>query len=324
MNDKNNDFYRAPGSPEDPTADYMVTATALNGKVRAISVTTKEICNRAMRIHGTSPSATAALGRFLTGTLLLAANLKGEKDTLTANIRCEGPIQGMTAVCDAGGNIRGYVIEPVVETVLREPGKLNVAAAVGKGLLTVVRDLGLKEPYVGSAELVSGEIGEDFAYYLGVSEQTRSVVSLGVLLDASGVLHAGGMMVQLMPDAGEDIIEYIEKRAGGGFPGITFLLSEGMNPEKLLDLFLGDPDIRFLSGRTVQYRCPCSLDRMEQSLTALGVTELTELASDPNGIELECHFCGAKHRFEAKDVCRILENATGIGARNGSKKESSD
>ncbi|MBN1891852.1 MAG: Hsp33 family molecular chaperone HslO, partial [Clostridiales bacterium] len=191
----------------------------------------------------------------------------------------------------------------------QKPGKLDISAVVGKGILTVVRDMGLKEPYVGSTELVSGEIGEDFAYYLGISEQTRSIVSLGVLVDADGVRHAGGFMVQLLPDADDDVTEYLEKRASGGFPGVTFLLSEGMNPEKILDIFIGDPDIRFLSGRPVQYLCSCNRDRMERSLTALGEKDLRELAEDPNGIDLECHFCDAKYHFDRAEIEEIWKNA---------------
>ncbi|MDD3959223.1 MAG: Hsp33 family molecular chaperone HslO [Clostridiaceae bacterium] len=311
MSDTGHDFYHAPGAPKDPGADYMVTATAMGGKVRALSVRTTNLCNEALRIHGTSPAATVALGRFMTGALLLASNLKGDRDSLTANIRSDGPIRGMTAVCDSLGNVKAYCMEPTIETALLAPGKMDISAVVGKGILTVVRDLGLKEPYVGSSELISGEIGEDFAYFLGVSEQTRSVVSLGVLVDASGVLHAGGFMVQLLPDAGDDVAEYLEKRATGGFPGITFLMSEGMNPEKILDMFLGDPEIQFLSGRPVKYACTCGRDRMERSLMALGKKDLDELASDPTGIDLECHFCGSKYHFEQTDVIGILATATG-------------
>jgi len=310
MSKTKSDFYHAPGAPEDANADYLVTATALGGRVRALSVRTTQLCNKAMQIHGTSPSATVALGRFMTGSLLLASNLKGENDTITVNIRSDGPIRGMTAVCDSAGNVKAYCIEPIVETVLHEPGKLDISAVVGKGILTVVRDFGMKEPYIGSAELVSGEIGEDFAYFLGVSEQTRSVVSLGVLVDAEGVRHAGGFMVQLMPDAGDEVADYLEQRAAGGFPGVTFLLSEGMNPEKLLDMFLGDPEICFLSGRPVQYACSCSRERMERSLTALGNKDLAELAEDPEGITLECHFCGSKYHFDRTEIRDIRMNAT--------------
>lgn len=299
-------FYHAPGAPTEPDRDYMVNAIALGGKVRVLSVRTTNICKEALRIHGMSPVATAALGRFLTGTLLLGAGLKGENSSITANIRCDGPIRGMTAVCNSRGGIKGYCIEPVVSTVNRAPGKLDVSAAVGKGMLSVVKDLGLKEPYIGTSELISGEIAEDFTYFLAVSEQTRSIMSLGVLMNSTGVLEAGGFLVQLLPEAGEPEIDYLEKRASGGFPEITYLLSEGMSPEHIADMFIGDPEIQFLSGMPVQYECGCSRDKMERNLIALGRKELSGLASDPDGIELACHFCGAKYHFSSSETAGLI------------------
>lgn len=301
-----NDFYLAPGSPMDDS-DYIVTATALSGKVRALAIRSTNLVKEALRIHKTSPVATAALGRFLTGTLFLADTLKGDGDSLTVNIRSDGPLQGMTAVADSHGNVRGYCLEPVVETTYHRPGKLNVGAAVGNGKLTVVKDFGLKEPYVGQVELVSGEIAEDFTYYLASSEQTPSIVSLGVGIDATGVTCAGGFMVQLLPGADEETISYLENRVSGGFPDVTFLLTEGMNPEKILDMFLGDKDICFLAGRKVAYKCNCSRDRMERNLMAIGKKDLTELSQDPNGIDLECHFCDQKYHFSQEDVLGMLD-----------------
>ena len=301
-----NDFYLAPGSPMDDS-DYIVTATALSGKVRALAIRSTNLVKEALRIHKTSPVATAALGRFLTGTLFLADTLKGDGDSLTVNIRSDGPLQGMTAVADSHGNVRGYCLEPVVETTYHRPGKLNVGAAVGNGKLTVVKDFGLKEPYVGQVELVSGEIAEDFTYYLASSEQTPSIVSLGVGIDANGVTCAGGFMVQLLPGADEETISYLENRVSGGFPDVTFLLTEGMNPEKILDMFLGDKDICFLAGRKVAYKCNCSRDRMERNLMAIGKKDLTELSQDPNGIDLECHFCDQKYHFSQDDVLGMLD-----------------
>ncbi len=301
------DFYLAPGSPTDGS-DYIVTATALSGKVRALAVRSTELVKEALRIHKTSPVATAALGRFLTGTLFVADTLKGEDDTITANIRSDGPLQGMTAVADSHGNVRGYCLEPVVETTYHRPGKLNVGAAVGSGKLTVVKDFGLKEPYVGQVELISGEIAEDFTYYFASSEQTPSIVSLGVSLDTNGVTCAGGFMVQLLPGADEETISYLEDRVNGGFPEVSFLLQEGMNPEKILDMFLGDKDICFLEGRKVAYKCNCSRDRMERNLMAIGKKDLTELSLDPNGIDLECHFCDQRYHFSQEDVKALISD----------------
>ena len=301
------DFYLAPGTPTDGS-DYIVTATALTGKVRALAVRSTELVKEALRIHKTSPVATAALGRFLTGTLFVADTLKGEGDTITANIRSDGPLQGMTAVADSHGNVRGYCLEPVVETTYHRPGKLNVGAAVGSGKLTVVKDFGLKEPYVGQVELISGEIAEDFTYYFASSEQTPSIVSLGVSLDTNGVTCAGGFMVQLLPGADEETISYLEDRVNGGFPEVSFLLQEGMNPEKILDMFLGDKDICFLEGRKVAYKCNCSRDRMERNLMAIGKKDLTELSLDPNGIDLECHFCDQRYHFSQEDVKALISD----------------
>jgi len=302
------EFYFAPGSPRDDS-DYMVTATALDGKVRALAIRSTHLVKEALRIHKTSPVATAALGRFLTGTLFLADTLKSEGDSLTVNLRCDGPLQGMTAVADSHGNVRGYCLEPVVETTYHRPGKLNVGAAVGNGKLTVVKDFGLKEPYVGQVELISGEIAEDFTYYLASSEQTPSIVSLGVGIDASGVTCAGGFMVQLLPGADEETISYLENRVNGGFPDVTFLLTEGFNPEKILDMFLGDEHISFLQGSPVSYKCNCSRERMERNLLAIGRKDLSELAQDPNGINLECHFCDQRYHFDQEDVRQLLEKS---------------
>lgn len=300
------DFYQAPGSPVDGS-DYMVTATALGGKVRALAVRSTNLVKETLRIHGTSPVATAALGRLLTGALFIADTLKGDGDSMTLNIRSDGPIQGMTVVADSHGHVRGYCLEPVVETTYHRPGKLNVGAAVGKGKLTVVKDFGLKEPYVGQVELASGEIAEDLTYYLASSEQTPSIVSLGVGLDENGVTCAGGFMVQLLPGADEETISYLEQRVGGGFPDVTFLLQEGMNPEQILDMFLGDEKICFLQGAPVSYKCNCSRDRMERNLLAIGKEDLTSLAEDPNGIDLECHFCDQKYHFTQEDVKNLLK-----------------
>jgi len=302
MTENRNSFYRTDGTPEDENADYIVRATAYGGQVRALAIRSTVLCREALAIHKTSPVATAALGRFLSGSLLLADNLKSEEDTQTTIIRCDGPLHGMTAVCDSKGSVRGYCNEPVVENTFHYPGKLDVGAAVGTGILTVIRDFGLKEPYVGTVELVSGEIAEDFTYYLAVSEQTPSIMSLGVLLEKGGVAHAGGFLVQLMPGAGEDLIELMEKRAGGGFPDVTFLMNEKMSPEQILDMFLGDPEINYLTATQVQYTCNCSRDRMERNLLTLGKTQLDELSEDENGITLECHFCDKIYKFDQESL----------------------
>ena len=304
----NDNLYYAPGMPLDDKADHSVRATALKGHVKAVAIRTTEVVREAQRIHGTTSSVTAALGRFITGSLLLADNMKNEDDSQTTIIKCNGPIKGMTCVCDANGHARAYPVESEVETTYYRPGKINVAAAVGEGSLTVIRDIGLREPYVGTIELMTGEIAEDFTYYLAVSEQTPSIVALGVLLVDGEVKHAGGMLVQLMPGATEEDITYLEERANGGFPEMTFLLEEGLSPAKILDMFIGDPDICYLSGREVGFKCTCSKERMSQGIAALPRKDLEELTEDPNGIETECHFCGSKYHFSSEDINGILKN----------------
>lgn len=303
----NEAFYHAPGAPLDLSEDYIVRATALKGHVRAFGIKTTNAVAKMQQTHDTSPVVTAALGRFITGSLMLAENMKGENDSQTTTIKSDGPIRGMTCVCDSKGNARAYPFNNNVEATYHKPGKLNVGEAVGKGMLTLIRDIGLREPYVGSVELVSGEIAEDFTYYLASSEQTPSVVSLGVQIDANGVTHAGGMMIQLLPGATEADIDYLEKRVNGGFPEITFLMSEGLSPEKIIDMFLGDPEICFLSGSKVQYQCNCSAEKMSRGLATLGKAELKELANDPNGIDIECHFCNSKYHFTCDDVKKLIE-----------------
>jgi len=301
-------FYHAPGAPEEPNQDYLVIATALEGKVRAVAARTTNLCTRATIIHDASPVAAAALGRFMTGTLLIASDLKNDTDKMTVTIHSDGPIQGMTAVTGTNGNIKALCVEPIVETTRHAPGKLDIASAVGNGMLTVIKDTGLKEPYVGSVEIVSGEIAEDFAYYLATSEQIHSIVSLGVLVDANGIRQAGGYLIQLLPGADEETIEYLEKRIHGGFPDVTFLLEEDLGPEKILDMFLGDPNIKFLEGRPLFYRCDCSRERMLSALITLGRSDIEELSKDPNGVELACHFCNRKYQFGEKDLTDLISD----------------
>ena len=298
-------FYQAPGRPSEKGADYIVHATAMEGKVRAIGIRTTAIAERAREIHDTSPVAAVALGRFLTGSLLLASNLKGETVTQTTLLRCDGHLKGMTAVCDGFGRIRGYVNEPVVENSYHRPGKLDIGAAVGSGSLSVIRENGMGEPYVGTVELISGELAEDFTYYLASSEQTPAIVSLGVLLEDGKVTAAGGFLIQLMPGADEETVSYLEARAGGGFPDVTFLLQEGLDPEHILDMFIGKSDITYLSANSVVYHCMCSRERMERNLITLGKKELAELAEDKKGIDLECHFCDRKYHFASEELAAL-------------------
>lgn len=296
--------YFVPGAPEDLKKDHIVRAEGLGGLVKCLCVSTKTVCETARVMHQMSPAATAALGRFMTGSILISESMKNPGDTQTTIIRGDGPMEGMTCVTDFGFKVRAYPMEPVVPTEYHKPGKINVGAAVGKGSLTVVRDIGLKEPYVGVSELVSGEIAEDFAYYLAKSEQTKSIVSLGVLLEKGEVSHAGGLMVQLLPGAGEDEISYLEKRAAG-FPEISFLFSEGFTPAQIIDLFMGDPDLVYLDGKEVGFKCNCSRERMLSGLAALGKSDLEEITKDGKPVETVCRFCNSKYVFEPDELKNI-------------------
>ena len=296
--------YFVPGAPGDPKKDHIVRAEGLGGLVKCLCVSTRDVCETARVMHQMTPSATAALGRFMTGSLLISESMKNEADTQTTIIRGDGPLEGMTCVADFGFKVRAYPMEPVIPTEYHRPGKINVGAAVGKGSLTVIRDVGLKEPYVGVSELVSGEIAEDFAYYLAKSEQTRSIVSLGVLLEEGKVSNAGGLMVQLLPGAGEDEIAYLEKRASG-FPEISFLFSEGFSPAQIIDLFMGDPDLKYLDGQEVEFKCNCSRERMLAGLAALGKNDLEEITKDGKPVETVCRFCNSKYVFEPEELKNI-------------------
>ncbi len=281
--------------------DHLVVGTAWDGQVRLISVRSSRLVEEAREIHDMSPVSTIALGRLLTGALLLGNDLKNPGDNLTLHVRAEGAIRGMTVVAEENGSVRGDIMEPLATITVEEGVKPELKQAIGSGTLTVIRDMGLKEPYVGSVELLSGEIGEDLAYYLATSEQIRSVVALGVKLDRNGVRHAGGLLVQLMPGAGKEVEDYIEVRAKG-FPEISYWLEEGFTPAQIQDLFMGDPNIRYLAVKPVKYACNCSRERMKRNLLTLGENDLAELAADPKGIDLVCHFCHKEYHFDSDEI----------------------
>lgn len=288
------------------TGDLIISALALEGQVRAFACRTTNLADEARRLHALSPMAAVALGRLMSGVLLLAQQgLKNSTDTMTAIIHGDGPLQGMTVTGTGEQTVRGYCYQPVVETINKRPGKLDIGAAIGQGTLTVIKDLGLKEPYMGKVELVSGEIAQDLTYYLASSEQTPSAVSLGVLVGAEGITHSGGFLVQVLPDATPETLDRLEARLAG-FPEMTHLLQEGFSPSQILDLLFGDPDITYFEPKPLFYRCTCSRERMEQNLIALGARELSELAKDKEGINLECHFCNTHYRFEQTDIISLL------------------
>ncbi len=285
--------------------DYLVRGTAKNGLLRCVAVRTVRVCDTARKYHDLSPIATVALGRLMTGALLLGIDQKNTSDQLSLVVRGNGPIGGMTAIAEPKGKVRGLVGNPHTEAVYLREGKYNVGAVVGQGQLTVVRNTGLKEPYVGSTNLVSGEIAEDLTAYCFYSEQVPTILALGVKVESSGVVAAGGLLIQVMPGATDELLDWLEKRAAG-FPDITDFVSDGFNPHQLIDLFLGDPELEYGSSYPVSYQCDCSKERMEKALLTLGDTELQELAQDEQGITLECHFCPQKYHFNQEEIKQLL------------------
>ena len=288
--------------------DYLVRGMTMDGYVKAVAIRSTEIVRRAAQIQGTTPNATAAFGRALTAASMMGNMQKVENGSMTMQIRGGGPIGTIVCVSDSVGNVRGYVVEPKVPLVEKYPGKLDVGATVGTdGTLTVIRDLQMKEPYIGSVKLVSGEIGDDVTAYFAQSEQTPTACALGVLLDRDqSVKVAGGYLLQLLPDAPEEIIEKLEKgieRAGA----VTPMLEQGMTPEDILGAVCGDLGVVFLDTTEVSYKCYCSRDRVEQALISLGRKELTEIVEEGKTFPVECQFCDTVYRFTPEDISELLK-----------------
>ena len=293
--------------------DYIVRATAAGGSIRAFAVTSRNLVEEARRRHDTSPAATAALGRLLTAGAMMGAMMKGEKDVLTLRVKGDGPIGGITVTANSRADVKGTVINPQVLLHARADGKLDVAGAVGKGTLTVIRDIGLKEPYSGQIDLVSGEIAEDLTYYYALSEQTPSSVALGVLMNRENtVRQAGGFIIQLMPEAEEDVIAGLEKRLGG-IRSVTALLDAGEDPEELLSHVLGNFGLEILDRIPTRFFCDCSKARVKKALISVGKKELEDMIASGEEAEVSCHFCNERYRFEVpelEEILEILENQT--------------
>ena len=279
--------------------------------VKATAVYTRALTERARQIHHTSPVATAAFGRALAGASMMGNALKGSGESVTLQIKGDGPLGTILAVSDAEGNVRGYVQDASVELPLRADGKLDVGCAVGHGgTLTVIKDLGLKEPYVGTVDLLGGEIAEDLAAYFVESEQIPSACGLGVLVDRDrSVLAAGGYLIQLLPGAPEGIIDRLEKGIMEAGP-VTKLLLDNDDPESLLRRVMENFELEILETVPVEYRCYCSRERMAAALVSLGRKQLTELAEDPKGIELTCQFCDSRRHFAPEEIRQLLDKAS--------------
>ena len=291
--------------------DYIIRATAANDSIRAFAATTRETVQKARELHNTTPVASAALGRLLTAGAMMGIMLKGEKDLVTIQIKGDGPLEGEIVTADSKGRVKGYVFNPNVDIPPKSPTKLDVGGAVGKGFLTVIKDLGLKEPYVGKTELVSGEIAEDLTYYYAKSEQVASAISLGVLVDTdTNIKQAGGFIIQVMPGITEEILSRLESRINV-VPYITELLSMGDTPESILNLILGDMDLQIIDKVPTEYYCGCSRERVEKALLAIGKDDLKKILEEDKKAELSCHFCNKVHNFDENDLKRLLAEAGG-------------
>ena len=289
--------------------DYIVRATAAQGQIRAFAATTRGLTEFARNAHNTSPVATAALGRLLTGGAMMGAMMKGEKDLLTIKIEGDGPIGGLTVTADSRGNIKGYVFHPEVMLPPSGQGKLDVGGALGIGVLTVIKDIGLKEPYVGQTILVSGEIAEDLTYYFATSEQTPSSVALGVLMNRENtVRQAGGFIIQLLPGASEEIISGLERNLGEMEP-VTALLDKGLTPEMLLEEVIGAYGLEIQDRMPVQFSCSCTRERIEKALVSVGKQELQSMIDEGKTIEVNCHFCNKHYPVTVEELEGLLARA---------------
>ena len=291
-------------------SDYLVRATTADHGIRAFAATTRDLVEFARQAHNTSPVATAALGRLMTAGVMMGSMMKGEEDLITLQIKGDGPIQGIVVTADSRGGVKGYVYNPEVLLHANAKGKLDVAGAVGKGELKVIRDTGMKEPYVGTIELVSGEIAEDITYYFAVSEQIPSAVALGVLMDRQNfVKQAGGLMIQLMPFASDELVEKLESKLAQ-ITSLTSMLDQGMTPEQILEFVLGDLGLEIMDTMPLEFSCNCSRERVEKAVISTGAGELQDMIDEGKPIQVNCHFCEKTYEFSVEDLQKMLKNAT--------------
>lgn len=286
--------------------DYIVRATAANAQIRAFAITSRETVERARKAHDLSPVVTAALGRLMTGGVMMGSMLKGEKDMLTLQIGGAGPVHGLTVTADSQGNVKGYADNPQAMMPPNSVGKLDVGGVIGAGMLTVIKDMGLKEPYSSTIKLTTGEIGDDLTYYFAASEQIPSSVALGVLMERNNtVKQAGGLIIQLMPFTSEEVIAKLEEKMTR-MSSITTLLEEGNTPEQILEMVLGDMDLEITDTMPVQFYCNCSKERVEKVLFSLGKKELQDLIDEGKDVELNCHFCNTNYVFTVDELRKLL------------------
>ncbi|MFR5057566.1 Hsp33 family molecular chaperone HslO [Faecalimonas umbilicata] len=290
--------------------DYIVRATAANNQIRAFAATTKETVEAARQAHNTSPVATAALGRLLTGGAMMGSMMKNDSDMLTIQIKGDGPIGGLTVTADSKGNVKGYVEHPEVMLPPNAQGKLDVAGALGIGLISVIKDMGLKEPYVGQTILQTSEIAEDLTYYFATSEQVPSSVGLGVLMEHDNtVKQAGGFIVQLMPFIDDDVVDRLEANINK-ISSVTSMLDRGMTPEEILEEVLDGFEVEVKDTMPAQFYCNCTKERVEKAIISIGKKDIQEMIEDGKPIEVNCHFCGKSYEFSVEELKTLIKKAT--------------
>ena len=289
--------------------DYIIRATAANNQIRAFAATTKDVVETARQHHNTSPVATAALGRLLTGGAMMGTMMKNDQDMLTIQIKCEGPIKGLTVTADMHGNVKGYAENPEVMLPPNSKGKLDVAGALDLGVLSVIKDMGLKEPYVGQTILQTSEIAEDLTYYFATSEQVPSSVGLGVLMEKDNtVKQAGGFIVQVMPFIEESVLEKLEQNVSK-ITSVTSMLDKGYTPEQILEEVLEGLDVEFIDKIPTQFACNCSKERVTKAIISIGKKDIQDMINDGKDIEVNCHFCNTQYAFTVEELKEILKRS---------------
>lgn len=288
--------------------DKLIRATAKDGQVRIIAAITTELVNEATKTHECMPTASAAVGRMLTGGVLMGSMLKNHTDSLTIQIDGGGEAKGVTVTAHHDGSVKGYIGNPKVDLPLNEKGKLEVGGAIGKnGYLKVIKDMGLKEPYVGQVPIYTGEVGDDIAYYFTVSEQTPSAVALGVLVDTDlSIKAAGGFIIQMMPGASEFLADIITYRLEE-VPSVTAMIEKGMTIEEILEFIFEDMDLKIYDALVPAYKCDCSRERVERVLISIGKDDLQEIYDEGKTEEILCHFCNKTYDFKSEDIKKILD-----------------
>lgn len=291
-------------------ADYIVNAITSNGAIRVVAADTTELCNRAQQIHKMSPTASAALGRTLTAAAIMGSMLKSSEDSLTVQLNGGGPIGKVVAVSDGNANVKGYVGNPLVDLPLNNKGKLDVGGAIGcDGMLSIIRDLGLKEPYIGQVPLVNGEVAEDLTQYYATSEQLPTAVALGVLVDVDySIKAAGGFILQVLPGAYDEDIDNVEKTVAS-ISFITEMLDNGKKPEDIVEQLLKDYEIEYFENVPAQYRCDCSRERTDRALISIGKEELSKIINEDGKAQITCHFCDDVYEYNKEELEDLLESA---------------